>query len=77
MAEWEEWVPSFAPHVKGRYERREFDPRTKMPVPQTVKMECTVCGTKWATVCSTGQVRTHIARFASLHLHRDPLAVPK
>lgn len=77
--EWRSYSPHFAPHVKGKYERRRHDAETGMPVPQAIKMECTFpdCGTKWATVCSTGQVRTHITRFAARHLHRDPMEEPK
>ncbi len=70
---WREWRPSFAPHIKGRFERRTFDRDVGMPNPQKIVMECAKCGDRWQTVCATGQVRSHIARFARLHLHRDVL----
>lgn len=72
-ATWRTWSPPFAPHVRGRYERRTFDSEAGMPNPQRVAMECTRCGNTWRTVCASGQVRGHIAKFARLHLHRDVL----
>lgn len=73
MAEWETWSPPATPNVIGEYERRVVDERG-VPQPQTVKMRCVTCGAKWATVCPTGHVRVHIARFAVKHMHRDPFA---
>ena len=87
---WVEWSPDSAPHVKGRYESdREIGP-SGMPDPQQVIAVCAVCkarckcqpdrlchcGAEWRTACSTGAVRQHIARFAAVHLHRDPFKVP-
>lgn len=72
MPEWRQYRPHFAPHVLGEYEPRTFNDEVKMHNPQTIRMKCEQCGTKWATVCSTGQVRVHIQRFAVRHLHRDP-----
>lgn len=71
--EWREWRPPFAPFVVGRYQRRSFDHEVGMPNPQKVTMECTSCAVTWQTMCATGNVRSHIAKFARLHLHRDVL----
>jgi len=68
----EQWRPPYAMHVLGEYDRREHDPVTGLPEPQRVRMVCEQCGATWQTMCATGQVRSHIARFASIHLHRDP-----
>lgn len=79
-----EWRPQFATHVRGEYETREWEHEmlpdgsiARLPMPQTVRMHCEHCGHRWATVCSTGQVRSQIARYARLHLHRDPFAPVK
>ena len=66
-----EWRPGWATHVLGRYERREFDPVTQTATPQHVTMDCEQCKAHYQTTCTTGAVRTHIARFAALHLHKD------
>ena len=71
-----EWRPPFAMHVVGSYEPRVFNKDVGMYEPQVIRMHCENCGTKWNTVCSTGQVRAQIARFAARHLHRDPFAPP-
>lgn len=78
-----EWRPPFAQHVAGHYEPRQHkkellpDGRiVNLPMPQTVRMHCERCGHRWATVCSTGQVRSQIARYARMHLHRDVFAPP-
>lgn len=82
--EWEEWSPSWAPHVKGRYTRRTVDEVTRMPEPQQVRIVCThrddegkMCGETWQTSCSSGNVRRHIQNFAMNHIHKDPLQAPK
>lgn len=72
----EQWRPPFAPHVLGEYERRRFD-EDGLPEPQLVVAVCEKCGARWQTQCSTGQVRTHISRFATIHLHRDPLGAKR
>jgi len=71
---WIEWRPDHAPHVLGRYTERVVDDQG-LPEPQQVTAECEWpgCGARWKTTCSSGSVRTHIARFGALHLHRDPL----
>lgn len=75
---WIDWCPEWAPHVRGRYTERVWDPETKLHDPQTVEVRCTFggCEATWRTTCQSGHVREHIATFARLHLHRDPLAAP-
>ena len=70
---WESWAPDYATHVRGRYHRRRWD-ESGLPMPQVIECECTMCKATWTTQCTTVQVRAHIARFANVHLHRDPLA---
>lgn len=74
---WVEWSPRQAPHVKGRYSKREFDPSTKMPKPQTVEARCERCGKAFRGLCMSGAVRGHIQRFAAHHHHTDPLDAPR
>ena len=74
--EWIEWSPGFAPHVKGKYTRRTFDD-DGLPEEQHIRVHCTHCGDTWDRECLSGQVRGHIARFATAHLHRDPLAAQR
>lgn len=77
MAEWVEWSPQSAPHVKGRYTRRTFD-EDGQPEEQRWEARCETCGGSHQGGCMSGNVRSHIARFAAQHLHRDPLApVPR
>lgn len=74
---WIEWVPQWAPHIQGRYQReRVVDEQTGMPEPQRVECVCTVCGAKWQTDCTSGAMRSHVSRFAGVHLHRDPFTQP-
>jgi len=62
----------WAPHVYASYtERVEGDP---MPEPQRITCKCMLCGAEWRGDCSSGMVHTHIARFAMVHFHHDPLA---
>ena len=77
LESWIEWSPGFAKHVLGRYTVRTFDPETGLPEPQRIEARCSVCGATWQGECLSGQVRTHIARFGSVHAHRDPLAAPR
>lgn len=72
---WVEWSPDAHPHVKGRYTQREFEDGE--PQPQRVEAHCTLCKTDWQGECKTGAVRSHIARFAAVHAHRDPFSVNK
>lgn len=74
---WVSWNPEWAPHVQGRYHReRVVDIATGMPEAQRVECMCTVCGAKWQTDCTSGATRSHISRFAGVHLHRDALGSP-
>lgn len=68
-----EWRPDSAQHVVGTYEERTFDAETGLPDPQDISIKCEACGKGWKTVCSSGAVRTWIARFAASHLHRDAM----
>lgn len=73
----EQWSPQIAPHVVGRYARREFaENGFPKPQPFTVTCEHPGCGQSWSSLCTTGQVRSHFVAFATRHLHRDPLAPP-
>jgi hypothetical protein len=72
MDEWIAWRSPVAPHVLGEYEPRRYD-EEGTPEPQRVRFRCEVCQQSGAVECKTGQVRTHIQRFAASHLHHlDP-----
>jgi hypothetical protein len=65
---WTEWIPRWAPpHIKGKHEPRVFT--MGMPEEQRVECECLHCGAVWKGVCSSGNARRHIQRFALVHLH--------
>lgn len=68
------WSPPNAPHVSGTWSPRVFD-AAGLPIPQRVECRCSKCGQTWGTLCGSGLVRTHVARFALAHLHRDPFGV--
>lgn len=69
----EEWRPPWAPHVRGQIERAVFDPETGEREPQRWTVLCEKCGGTFRGECYSGQSRTHVSRFARLHLHADPL----
>lgn len=69
---WEPYDPSFAPHVKGRYTARVFDQELGMYEEQIVEAVCETCKATFRRACSSGLVRQHITRFASVHTHTDP-----
>lgn len=72
---WIEWTPSWGgSHVKGRYSERTFD--GGLPEPQRVECHCEKCGARWVAACTSGSVRSHIAKFAAVHAHKDPLKAP-
>ncbi len=72
MAELPTYSPPFAPHVVGRYTRREYDEVRGVYEPQTVTAECRECGGRYGPAeCASGQPRGHIDRWAVEHLHRD------
>lgn len=70
-----------APHVYGRWDARDDDTGI-----QHVQILCAICKTtckcrdicscpaEWHTICNSGQPRSHVSRFALVHLHRDALA---
>jgi hypothetical protein len=70
-----EWSPTWAPHVKGIYPSRTFDPITGQPDEQKISIQCQICGATWQVICTSGLVRSHISNFAKSHLHRDPFEV--
>lgn len=74
---WEEWSPEYAPHVRGRYTERVWDPVLRAHEEQRVEARCEVCGQEWKGWCTSGHVRDKVATFARLHLHRDPLEAPR
>jgi hypothetical protein len=72
-----QWSPQFAPHVKGWYDERQYDPDDGMPDTQRWGAHCDVCQHDHQGSCDSGQVRKHIQRFALVHLHGDPLSAPR
>ena len=40
---------------------------------ERIDATCTTCGAVYKRRCSSGLMRQHIANFARVHLHRDPL----
>lgn len=70
------WSPQATPHVVGEYADRAFD-ENELPKPQAFMCRCTHCGAAWGSICTSGNVRQHIASFALRHLHRDSLASPE
>ena len=71
---WVDFRPPWATHVHGRHTLREIDPETGRPEEQYYEATCEKCGCRWGPLpCNTGQVRQHIAKFAIVHLHREPL----
>jgi hypothetical protein len=73
--EWDEWRPTYAKHVLGKYTKPRRDPETLEPLEQVYVIECEQCAQRWGPLkCTTpGNVRNHIATFAIQHLHRNPL----
>ncbi|GAC1459817.1 MAG: hypothetical protein PVSMB8_15250 [Vulcanimicrobiaceae bacterium] len=66
------YTPAWATHVTGKYTERTIN-ADGMPEEQRIEATCSTCGATWKGGCLTGMVREHIARFAYVHLHRDPL----
>lgn len=71
----EEFRPKWCPHVVGRFDR-EVDPDTGLPETTTVLIECERCGDRHRATCSSGAPTQWVLKFATGHLHRDPLADP-
>lgn len=67
-----EYRPPHAPHVRGSYNERTVD-LDGMPEEQDVHAVCEVCQATFQRKCASGNVRAWIARFGVVHLHRDPL----
>ena len=70
------YTPPFAPHVFGSYTARTLGP-DGIPDEQKVEAYCTTCQTTFKRTCASGMVRKHIATFALVHLHKDPLETKK
>lgn len=70
-----EYSLHWSPHVKGRYTERTVD-EDGIPEEQKVEAFCQVCNTMFRRTCSSGMVRQHIAMFAQVHVHRNPLSDP-
>lgn len=71
----EEYSPAWNPNVKGIY-TREVDPETGAPEPTWVVMSCSVCQDVYRVRCDSGAPRQWILKFATQHVHRDPLRDP-
>jgi hypothetical protein len=65
-----QWRPPFAPLVLGEYEARPIVEPGETPE-QRWSVRCERCGATFRGVCTTGAVRSHIARFAAQHVHSD------
>lgn len=68
----ERYSPSFAPHVIGRYTPLRMR-EDGLPEEQVVTIICTKCKSYYRVHCASGNVRQHIARFANVHYHGNPL----
>jgi hypothetical protein len=68
-----EYRPRWAPWVVGTFQEPEFDPTRGCYEPLRVDVRCEKCGEATRRTCDSGQPRDHVARFARLHVHRDPL----
>ncbi len=75
--QWLDWSPPWAPHVKGSYTVRVRG-ESGFCEPQKIRMQCDfelepgrTCGATWQTVCTSGNVRSHINNFAKAHAHQD------
>lgn len=67
----EPWSPNWAPHVSGKWtERVIVDDEIE---PSVVVMVCDLCKAEHKAICRTGNVKGWINRYASVHLHGDPL----
>lgn len=64
------WSPDWCKHVSGKWTARVVD-EDGLPEPQKVHVACSQCGAEYNTVCSTGSVKTHITRFAYVHIHKE------
>lgn len=70
----ESFSPRWAPHVSGSFDR-SFDPEGR-PEPTWVELSCSNCGETHRVKCESGAPTQWILKWASVHLHRDPLNDP-
>lgn len=70
----ETFSPKWCPHVSGQYDRG-FDADGK-PEPTWVELSCSFCHETYKIKCESGAPRQHVLRWASVHLHRDPMKDP-
>jgi hypothetical protein len=70
-----EYSPKWAPHVVALIDEPEVD-EAGLRDEQKIDARCGKCGEPFHRTCSSGLVRGHVDRFATFHLHRDPLAAP-
>lgn len=68
-----EYSPKWAPHVVATIDEPEVDMATGLREEQKIDARCGTCGAIFHRTCSSGLVREHVNRFATLHVHRDPL----
>jgi len=71
----ETYSPKWCPHVSGSFVRAS-DPTTGKPEPTWVTMSCSVCNDVYRMRCDSGAPIQWILKFATQHLHRDPLRDP-
>jgi hypothetical protein len=67
LSGWQEYVPRYAEHVKGRYTRVTVEDGRRQP--QLVEARCERCGAWYRNECRQGRPRQHVALFARQHLH--------
>ena len=75
----ERWSPEWCKHAVGEYDMPRTFNDDGLPEPQYIVMHCEHpdCANKprphYRIPCTSGNVRQHIAKFALVHLHRDPM----
>lgn len=67
------WSPQWATHVSGTWEDRVVDLETGEIEPAIILLRCVKCSEARKVECKTGNVKTWINRFASVHYHSNPL----
>jgi len=72
----EVYRPAWAPHVSG-----EIPPRVPNGdggyEPQWLALHCSICHDRSRFPCTSGAPRQSILKYATNHVHRDPLEVKK
>jgi len=62
--------PQWAQHVTGTWNSPTFDEDGKLePIP--FQAFCSICNAEVKGECTTGSVKTRIAKFAYVHNHKD------